>query len=799
MSEISKYHPYNVLWAQMGDLYGAIGSPPKLSKTIVCGTESQTVDKVLNVLTYFIRCGQIERDHKEEVFEKNVIDDILDNFVTCSSGRCDGATGDHHQQSMCSNVIHVSSSSGTDEQPGGDIKPKRLSGGLNRTATCIKDLKVLGGDFVAETETSSIEAVNSSLGTYAKRNDIPNVLIFRDSRFVKQELRIGNFLMDTGIEMNTKQKHDLLTYKLKTKEHIKLLVTSPDNEEYCVVVNDADSHSSSDDTVEEATDVMSIAPPTPPPIDEPVCDLKTSPSLSDFITANSIGSASLINGNGSVKTSTMVMSTNGGTPASFLWGVEPIKEGLSVEQWQNIEKGVSLKAEMANKGGGAVGVCFSDGNVEMASTYTSNSNGTEFKRSKSLYTKSSNVKNSDHIKKSKIARKKSFTDFEGSPIIAAAVATTSAPQSLCNSQDDIENIDPAPNTLKSYPSLSDLITANSVGVSERLTWGIEPVKETVTLDEEQHFEFAKKMIAENGRRDPGGVVFTLGGDNETLVNLKNSEAMKKEAAAAAAASIASTSSAPVPSGSSKKTCCSHKKHSGVKFNFEKYPQIATNYMKNKNIDLAHYDFSSAIEKGLKMDATNSAAGTTTVVSAGDFPLNGANDDGSSEECECCAGRNLSRILQTPSNATELEFSNDDSSYPIGTTTSLLQRKKSCSNAVAASPSSLSSTSTVAPTVTPSIFNGVAKKSVVAAVMNDPNQRNCNTIQLITLPMSKGVRKEDASAGGKQKERKKSSPGFIPSLFVGITDHYIADMVLQVCFSHLKKKTNIFISDLKYKF
>lgn len=745
MSEISKFHPYNVLWAQMGDLYGAIGSPPKLSKTIVCGTETQTVDKVLNVLTYFIRCGQIERDHKTEVFEKNVIDDILDNFVNCSSAG--GDAGD-------AGVATVGTQNVFDVNCEGDLefpRVKRPSGGLTRTATCIRDLTSLSGSVTTDSQGIQ-EAVNGSfvVGTYQKKNDIPNVLIFRDSRFVKQELRIGNFLMDTGIEMNMKQKLDIQNYKVKSTkvDHIKLLVTNPENEEFAV--NDAAS-SSSNDTVEEATESIETNCNYPSVIDTG-CNLKTSPSLSDLITANSIGSASLLNGNSCVGAFVKSAVTLQQNPSNFLWGIEPIKEGLSVEQWQHIEKGINLKLEMNNVNGN----CFSDGHIESGSTSTGNSI-TEFKRSKSLYTKSSNVKNSDHIKKSKVSRKKSFNDFDGPP---------SLQQSTDANYNNIENVDPAPNALKSYPSLSDLITANSVGVSERLTWGIEPVKETITLDEEQHFEFAKKMIAANTRRDPG-VVFTLGGDNETLVNLKNSEAKKKEAAAA----IASSSTVPQ---SSKKTC-SHKKHSGVKFNFEKYPQIATNYMKNKNIDLAHYDF---IEKGLKLEQQTTAQGST-----GEFPLIGAttetaDDDENSSECECCAG-NLSRILQTPSNATELEFSNDDNSYPTSTSiatsavsTSTLRKKSCTAQPVAVGvKTDLRASSTSSAVV--GMFNGAAKRSAVAAVMSNPD-RNQNTIQLITLPIPKFVYKDE-----KQTKCKKQRPGFIPSLFVGITDHYIADMVLQV--------------------
>jgi len=53
--QVAQKHPYNALWAQLGDLYGAIGMPPKLARTIVCGAEKLWVEKLLNVLTVRFR------------------------------------------------------------------------------------------------------------------------------------------------------------------------------------------------------------------------------------------------------------------------------------------------------------------------------------------------------------------------------------------------------------------------------------------------------------------------------------------------------------------------------------------------------------------------------------------------------------------------------------------------------------------------------------------------------------------------------------------------------------------------
>ncbi|CAL1572906.1 unnamed protein product [Knipowitschia caucasica] len=57
---LAKTHPYNPLWAQLGDLYGAIGSPVRLSRTVVVGRRQELVQRLLYVLTYFIRCSELQ-------------------------------------------------------------------------------------------------------------------------------------------------------------------------------------------------------------------------------------------------------------------------------------------------------------------------------------------------------------------------------------------------------------------------------------------------------------------------------------------------------------------------------------------------------------------------------------------------------------------------------------------------------------------------------------------------------------------------------------------------------------------
>eukprot|EP00049_Salpingoeca_infusionum_P025901 m.22475 g.22475 ORF g.22475 m.22475 type:complete len:1009 (+) comp8392_c0_seq4:251-3277(+) len=55
----AKAHPYDALWAQLSDLYGAFGSPVRVGKTVVVGKDRCMVLQYLYVLSYFLRCGEV--------------------------------------------------------------------------------------------------------------------------------------------------------------------------------------------------------------------------------------------------------------------------------------------------------------------------------------------------------------------------------------------------------------------------------------------------------------------------------------------------------------------------------------------------------------------------------------------------------------------------------------------------------------------------------------------------------------------------------------------------------------------
>lgn len=660
MSEISKFHPYNVLWAQLGDLYGSIGNPSKLSKTIVCGTQSITVRKVLNILTYFIRCGEIKRLSSTKIIELDVIDDAINDTAVKPNIKCE-----------------------VKANAGYDAKPK----GLSRTKTFVKDLT----------------AVDDSTNDYAmqtKENDIPNVLPFRESQFVQQELRIGNSQMHTSIEMNPDRELNIQNYKFEDARplnaNIKLLITSPENDRH-----DCETAAEAIDYVLKKIDGV-----------EPL-------TLGELIPANGIGHGDRPESN---------------QPTKILWNIEPVRDGIRVEQWPR----------------------FSKMNTNIPKTDADRNGCTELKRSRSL-----NNKTNGTVKR--IAHQR-----------ATETVVTARPP------------------LARFASLSDLITANSGGnASDCMQWGIEPVKEIICHDKEIYVDGAQKRMENEhilrpppiDKRNDSSVVFVLG-DNDVLSGLKSTtpspvppemengvnsianniegisikpvEGVSNEAirsvsnTSVGAASPANGNTSTESTRKKTKKHCTHKKHSGVKFNFEQYPQIVTNYMKNKNLDITSYDF---LEKGLKLEqenALNFGATSTANMLPMMAPEEIEEDDEEEEQCECCA--TSFRVLQTPSNATELEFNNEDNTYPVPTISKV------------ASKSSDNQTQSAATKQT-------ENDKPVPRIEN-------NAIDLIRLPIPKTTLNNDKN----RKLEQKIGPGFVPSLFIGITDHYIADMVLQVRFN-----------------
>ncbi|XP_017028394.1 folliculin-interacting protein 2 isoform X1 [Drosophila kikkawai] len=675
--QVAQKHPYNALWAQLGDLYGAIGMPPKLARTIVCGAEKLWVEKLLNVLTYFIRCSEVRRAAKREDFNKQLINDLV-----VAQGQSQSQTGAGQER-------HKS--------------PPTQMRGLSRAATCKQNLNAIADDAddedgelngYGEDDDSDLNRDGMDPGSIdardgmqtLKKNEIPTVLAFRDSHFVQQELRIGNYLMDTGIDKKTLLARQAQQYFRTGKDgRIRLTVTTPDNVELCMEEEQSSG------------------------------------------TTGSVGTGSV--DDGAIEAIEFIEDNNVEAPPkkNFFWNMVPVagvKEGLSLSDLAKLQQGIRI----INR---------------------------------------------------KLERRCSSYSVEGDqPLIKAGGGPT-----------DFEPL--SHERRASHLSLSDLITQNSMGKSDRMTWGIEPIKENVSLEEQIHFDHCHKLIErehgicrQTSAVDNGnGVVFVLG-DNEPLVNLKKSS---------------EDLSGDHDTKPGLLLCAQHQrthdrsKHSGMKFNFEQYPQIATNYMKSKNLVMSNYDL--LMDKATKLEASEAAAAlkgsdstatlaaSSSSTAAPPTPVTPtATTTTSTDRCVVCSsgGGGLSSSAtwnQTPSNATELEFETDEvHCYNQNVTSSkVLQSVNS-----AASIDTLKSAEPLIPTTPQTTYmrkqqpkrvpSGRSSVSSVAAKCAAVNV----TQQLLKLPVP-GVKElpQDDDSPGEQLRA-----GFIPSLLLSVSDHYVSDMVLQ---------------------
>jgi len=82
---LAKCHPYNPLWAQLSDLYGAVGYPPKVTKTIVVGKDPTLVRQLLYILSYFIRCSEIKEYSLKMLDEYDALSVPPNDHMSCCS------------------------------------------------------------------------------------------------------------------------------------------------------------------------------------------------------------------------------------------------------------------------------------------------------------------------------------------------------------------------------------------------------------------------------------------------------------------------------------------------------------------------------------------------------------------------------------------------------------------------------------------------------------------------------------------------------------------------------------------
>lgn len=159
--KVSKLHnPCNPLWGQLTDLYGAIGHPTKVSHTIITGTnKSELISKILNSLTYFIRCSDIERKclTRLDIQEENKVVDCICKQKSCIPKENYKKYEDHLREMAITNGVSkqykesrsdVNALKNEFNESSESIEMHNLNGlrhnsrrnGLVKTRTCITDL-----------------------------------------------------------------------------------------------------------------------------------------------------------------------------------------------------------------------------------------------------------------------------------------------------------------------------------------------------------------------------------------------------------------------------------------------------------------------------------------------------------------------------------------------------------------------------------------------------------------------------------------------------------------------------------
>lgn len=688
MSEISKFHPYNVLWAQLGDLYGSIGNPSRLAKTIVCGAHTVTINKVLSVLTYFVRCGEIQRVKSTKTLDKNEIEDLIRNK-------------DQHRKVSVTTVNNAVDASELQQN---------YTKCLSRSKTCLKEIASVCHGVTAFDMTKNGSQYELEVRT---TNLIPQQNIDYDP-LTANHSNYNSIKHNNNINEGTQNDQHL------SNSMIKVLVTSPNNDRFEY------------ETASEALDfTLRKIETTIDEAEEPQlsrqsadCDLKND-------------------------------KKHGNKTRRSLWSIDTVKDGISIDKWKSIA-GDEID------------------NVQVKSN--------DLRRSHSLKSKTNTVSG---LRRSKTVREIKVNDWQ-------------------NGNSHIIDLD-----------RMDILNFKTFRKNQ-----IEPLVSLV-----QEIDLTKE--SQSSLKSAAGVVFVLG-DNEVLSGLKtpppspNPVAIEKSESP----SVNSSSSAKLdekyelspsqsqshnhsqasgenPSNNSvtaapasppktnnnipetKKKHCTHKKHSGVKFNFEQYPQIVTNYMKNKNLDITNYDF---LEKGLKLEQENAfnygASSTSFLPMFAPEDVQEQDERDDEDQCECCA--NTFRILQTPSNATELEFSNDDASYPVPMNkptptklTTIIENGDQSDENANLNGSRLSTNKNES-IQTNDTANGAVDGFIPSNKCDGKNENgetnnvtSKECIELITLPIPKTEIINDT------KNQCRIRPGYVPSLFVGITDHFIPDMVIQV--------------------
>ncbi|RZC36053.1 folliculin-interacting protein 1, partial [Asbolus verrucosus] len=154
--------PFNPLWSELSDLYGAVGHPTKVAQTIVTGTNRKDlISKILLSMTYFIRCCDVDRrvPIRADVQEENRTVEMICRKYSCIPKENYKKYEDHLKEIMnlnkeffvnCQNNNYPYCKNIELEKSLKDAKPAlKKATGLIKTKTCFGDLSDFAKEEVA--------------------------------------------------------------------------------------------------------------------------------------------------------------------------------------------------------------------------------------------------------------------------------------------------------------------------------------------------------------------------------------------------------------------------------------------------------------------------------------------------------------------------------------------------------------------------------------------------------------------------------------------------------------------------
>ena len=79
VEKLKNQYPCNPLWAQLGDLYGALGNPLKVVNTVIAGDSDKVdlINSILTFLTYFIRSGIVKKQYERRCSSQQDVQEAI--------------------------------------------------------------------------------------------------------------------------------------------------------------------------------------------------------------------------------------------------------------------------------------------------------------------------------------------------------------------------------------------------------------------------------------------------------------------------------------------------------------------------------------------------------------------------------------------------------------------------------------------------------------------------------------------------------------------------------------------------